>query len=47
MIPLAIILTILNILSAIVWPNPKLDWINYTAAGMMIATIILVMVMRG
>ena len=47
MTPLGIILAIANIAVAVVWPNKMLDWLNYMAAGMMIATIILVMVMRG
>ena len=40
MIPLAIGLLILNVLVTIIWPNPKLDWINYTATGMLIAAIV-------
>lgn len=49
MIPLAITLAIIlgtaNIIAAIVWPNPKLDWINYMATGMAISAVIY-MVMR-
>lgn len=40
MIPVAIILIILDILSAIVWPNPKIDWMNYITAGMLMSLII-------
>ena len=46
MIPLAIILVILNILAVIILPNPKFDWANYIAVGMLIAAIILT-VMKG
>jgi len=40
MTPLGIILIIANIIVTIIWPNPKLDWINYTATGMLIAAIV-------
>ena len=40
MTPLGIILAIANIVVAVVWPNKMLDWINYTATGMLIAAIV-------
>ena len=40
MTPLGIILAIANIVVAVVWPNKMLDWLNYMAAGMLIAAIV-------
>ena len=41
MIPLAIILVILNIIVVKKWPDPAMDWVNYTVIGMLIAAIIM------
>ena len=46
LIAISILVMIFNFALPTIWPNRKLDWLNYTAGGMLIAVIIL-KVMKG